>query len=255
MTTNPGSIGVPPVSSVPLAFQDLVEAELRLARGLYPPRTRHLEAAAYVREMFEEYWSGVKTHVERREVGILLHALVRVAAMAQRAAQDLILARPATAAELSAWTDSWAPPLVAGFARLVVDEEPRLRACLGPPLLTSHAAAMWLRFAVRRYEDCIEMGVSRRSSKIALDQLVDVAARCRVIAADLNYLARATAGIGSPQSPIVNGSPASPDPWRPRAREALCPHCRSLDTTETKADGVFVCHTCGNRFLPDPEST
>jgi len=268
------------------AFQDLVYAELRLARGLYPPRTRHLEAAAYIREMYDDYWSGVKTHVERRAPGVLLHALIRVAAMAQRAAEDLILDRPPSATELSAgWSNSFTQPMPAPlFARLATEEEPRLRSCLGPPLLASHAAAMWLRFAVRRYEDAIEMGVTRRSAKLALDQLVDIAARCRVIAADLNYLARATAGPGlpggtgipgtaygpaaghgtavgrarvaglpvNPQSPALGPEPAPRAPSPETPTEAECPACHSYDARRHH-DGGLRCRTCGNHFLPEPE--
>lgn len=221
--------GVPPVNSA-VTFQDLVDAELRLARQLYPERQRHLEAAAYIREKFEDYWQAVKVRVLGRDVRPLARGVVQLAAMAQRAAEDLHLAERACGVPLS-------------FADQVTDKVPELRRCLHWPLKTSHAAATWLRQAVSRYEAAVELGVPHKSPQLALEQLVIIAGCCRVVAEDLRYLERTAPGS------------AKLDFAQPS-----CPACHSTNTRRWRySERVtqpkdWLCNSCGQTFFPSAPS-
>jgi len=221
-----------PVGQSAVSFKDLVTAELRLARQLYPARDRHLEAAAYIREKFEDYWQAVKVRVLGRDVRPLLRSLVQLAAMAQRAAEDLRLAERACGVALS-------------FQDQVTDKLPDLRWCLHRPLKTSHAAATWLRFAVDRYESAVEVGVPHKSPQLVLEQLVILAGCCRVVAEDLHYLERADGSAGPPEST----APAL-------QLEAECSWCHSRDTARQlynergPALNEWRCRTCGRTFYP-----
>lgn len=222
----------PLVGQFAVSFQDLVGAELRLARQLYPARDRHLEAAAFIREKFEDYWQAVKVRVLGRDVRPLLRSLVQLAAMAQRAAEDLRLAERACGVALS-------------FQDQVADKLPELHGCLHRPLKTSHAAATWLRFAVDRYESAVELGVPHKSPQLVLEQLVILAGCCRVVAENLHYLERADGSAGPPEST----APAL-------QLEAECSWCHSRDTARQvynergPALNEWRCRTCGRTFYP-----
>jgi hypothetical protein len=74
-------------------FPEMVNAELCLARSLHPPRASLHEAYAVILEELEEFWSEVKKKKSQRSSFLLLEELVQVAAMVQRAAEDLGLVR------------------------------------------------------------------------------------------------------------------------------------------------------------------
>ena len=69
------------------AFLELVEFELSKARAGHGPMTTQHEAYAVIKEELDEFWDEVKAKKFNREEA--LGELVQIAAMAQRAAEDL----------------------------------------------------------------------------------------------------------------------------------------------------------------------
>ena len=68
-------------------------AELKLARGMYPPLNSAHEAASVIREEYEEFWLEVKKKPLHRSKSMMMEELVQLGAMCQRAAEDLGLVR------------------------------------------------------------------------------------------------------------------------------------------------------------------
>lgn len=72
-------------------FQDLVERELEQARKQHGPITGCHDAYGRLLEEVDEFWDEVKLKDCLRNPGRMRAELVQVAAMAQRAAEDLNL--------------------------------------------------------------------------------------------------------------------------------------------------------------------
>lgn len=73
-----------------MSFPKLVAAELERARRLHPtPHHSPHEAAAVILEEYEEFWELVKEKPQYMVRRRLLAELTHVAAMCQRAAEDL----------------------------------------------------------------------------------------------------------------------------------------------------------------------
>lgn len=70
-------------------FTVLVKKELIKSRTQYRPMTTFHEAAGVLREEFEEFWDEVKK--KDCNINLMLAELVQVGAMAQAAAEDLLL--------------------------------------------------------------------------------------------------------------------------------------------------------------------
>ena len=78
------------------AFAKIVRAELIAARAQHGPQNSAHEAYAVILEEVEEFWEEVKKKREARSKAKMLSELVQIAAMAQRAAEDLALITPET---------------------------------------------------------------------------------------------------------------------------------------------------------------
>lgn len=72
-------------------FQELVERELQRARELHGPITGAHDAYGRLLEEVDEFWDEVKMRQSVRSPDRMRDELVQVAAMAQRAAEDLKL--------------------------------------------------------------------------------------------------------------------------------------------------------------------
>jgi hypothetical protein len=72
-----------------MSFADLVRDELRGARMAHANLHSSHEAYAVLLEEVEEFWEEVRKKVRLRDRSRMLGELVQVAAMAQRAAEDL----------------------------------------------------------------------------------------------------------------------------------------------------------------------
>lgn len=70
-------------------FEMLVREELQDARKVFPPMRNAHEAYAVILEELEEFWVWVRVKQSRRDHREMLKELVQVAAMCQRAAEDL----------------------------------------------------------------------------------------------------------------------------------------------------------------------
>jgi hypothetical protein len=72
-------------------FQMLVDRELESARKVHGPIRGHHDAYGRLLEEVDEFWDEVKLKGHLRNRNKTLNELVQVAAMAQRAAEDLKL--------------------------------------------------------------------------------------------------------------------------------------------------------------------
>lgn len=72
-------------------FPELVAEELQIARNLYPPLNSAHEAYAVILEEVDEFWEEVKKPPKLRSRADMLEELAEIAAMCQRAAEDLCL--------------------------------------------------------------------------------------------------------------------------------------------------------------------
>ena len=72
-----------------MSFTDRVALELARAQTLYPPLHSAHEAYAVLAEELDEFWDQVRTQDVLRDRTAMLAELVQIAAMAQRAAEDL----------------------------------------------------------------------------------------------------------------------------------------------------------------------
>lgn len=75
-------------------FAKIVRAELIAAREKHGPQRSCHESYAVILEEVEEFWWEVKKRADARSKTRLLQELVQIAAMAQRAAEDLGLIEP-----------------------------------------------------------------------------------------------------------------------------------------------------------------
>jgi len=75
-------------------FAKIVRAELIAARAKHGPQRSSHEAYAVILEEVDEFWEEVKLKSENRSKIRMLHELVQISAMAQRAAEDLGLIDP-----------------------------------------------------------------------------------------------------------------------------------------------------------------
>jgi hypothetical protein len=72
-------------------FTGAVAGELKYARKSFPAFHSAHEAYAVILEEVEEFWEQVKTNDAQRDSDAMLGELIQIAAMAQRAAEDLKL--------------------------------------------------------------------------------------------------------------------------------------------------------------------
>jgi hypothetical protein len=72
-------------------FAKLVQAELASAKDNHPPQNSAHEAYAVMLEEVEEFWDECRKKKKDRSPSNMLKELVQIAAMAQRAAEDLNL--------------------------------------------------------------------------------------------------------------------------------------------------------------------
>lgn len=72
-------------------FTKRVLFELAVARTNHEPMRSSHEAFSVILEELEEFWDQVKLKVELRSPDKMLGELIQIAAMAQRAAEDLDL--------------------------------------------------------------------------------------------------------------------------------------------------------------------
>lgn len=72
-----------------MTFAEKVKEELIQARAMHDPLTSSHEAYAVIMEEVDEFWDEVKMRIQKTDR--MLAELVQVAAMAQRAAEDLDL--------------------------------------------------------------------------------------------------------------------------------------------------------------------
>ncbi len=75
-------------------FPELVAEELAQARRDYSPMVNAHEAYAVILEECQEFWDEVKIKQGNRNPPQMRLELVQIAAMCQRAAEDLGLTRP-----------------------------------------------------------------------------------------------------------------------------------------------------------------
>lgn len=186
-------------------FHALVAAELASARALWPPMTDLGESAEVIREELAEFQVEVFKKAQHRDRGKLLKELVQIAAMCQRAAEDLGLAHygcPATYAPRSA-------PLPAtpfNFADLVAARYPRMWKNIPDQAFTSHGALARLRVCCKGYTDIVEANLYRPQEawpySLLLDELVALATLCWCCSSAL----RLTLNPPIPESP----NPCSP---------------------------------------------
>ncbi len=81
--------------SVPAGFTEMVRLELTSARVAHPAKFSSLhEAHSVLLEEVEEFWDEVKKQERHRCPDRIISELVQVAAMAQRAAEDLFGVNP-----------------------------------------------------------------------------------------------------------------------------------------------------------------
>lgn len=73
-----------------LSFALDVQAELKHARARYPNLHSLHEAYAVIAEELDEFWDHVRLRPVRRDKAAIRKELVQIAAMAQRACEDLI---------------------------------------------------------------------------------------------------------------------------------------------------------------------
>lgn len=72
-------------------FQEKVRIELTEARSSHERINSAHEAYSVILEELDEFWEQVRMKREARDKGEMLKELVQIAAMAQRAAEDLEL--------------------------------------------------------------------------------------------------------------------------------------------------------------------
>lgn len=72
-------------------FQAAVSAELSRARSAHAPQTSLHESYAVILEELDELWDECRKKASKRDPAAVLKELVQIAAMAQRAAEDLHL--------------------------------------------------------------------------------------------------------------------------------------------------------------------
>jgi len=70
-------------------FPELVKIELACARASHGPQASLHEAYAVILEEVDELWDEVKKKRQNRSQGKILGELIQIAAMCQRAAEDL----------------------------------------------------------------------------------------------------------------------------------------------------------------------
>lgn len=75
-------------------FATIVRAELAAARAKHGPLNSAHEAYAVILEELDEFWGHCRLKAEDRSKTLVLRELAQVAAMAQRAAEDLGLVGP-----------------------------------------------------------------------------------------------------------------------------------------------------------------
>lgn len=75
----------------PNPFAHAVACELARAKAKYAPLNSHHEAYAVMLEELDEYWQEVKRWPLSHDTAKMRAELVQIAAMAQRAAEDLNL--------------------------------------------------------------------------------------------------------------------------------------------------------------------
>jgi ribosome-binding protein aMBF1 (putative translation factor) len=75
------------------AFPDRMAVELQTARAKHPSINTHHEAYSIILEEIDEYWEEVRRKKEARSQAYMLSELVQIAAMCQRAAEDLGLVK------------------------------------------------------------------------------------------------------------------------------------------------------------------
>jgi hypothetical protein len=75
----------------PSPFRSQVESELASARAKHARLNSAHEAYAVILEELDEFWDQVRLRREQRDKREMLKELIQVAAMAQRAAEDLEL--------------------------------------------------------------------------------------------------------------------------------------------------------------------
>ncbi len=77
-------------------FAKIVRAELIAARAKHAPQHSVHESYAVILEEVDEFWAECKLQSGQRDKIRMLRELVQIAAMAQRAAEDLGLIDPET---------------------------------------------------------------------------------------------------------------------------------------------------------------
>lgn len=177
----PSGTGVAPVTSSSATFLDLVNRELHAARLTWDDMADGLEAIGVIREEFDEFWDEVKK--KQRDPEVELRELVQIAAMCQRAIEDLT-------PRFIHWQGRG--PLHAAAALRVK----QMRAAFETPLRAAHAAATWLRVTIGKLDDLFGLGCfaqfDRDSNKVVLlyELLIDLYSQCAIIVADLHLLDR-----------------------------------------------------------------
>ena len=67
-----------------------VQLELQRARAKHAPINSLHEGYAVIAEELDELWDQVRMKSELRDIGVVYHELIQIAAMAQRTAEDVI---------------------------------------------------------------------------------------------------------------------------------------------------------------------
>ncbi len=176
LLVTPPPAALPP--GAPDAFAQCVAIELHAAQAQWGRMSDLADACGILAEELDEFWEECRKPAPQRSAQRLLVELIQIAAMCQRAVDDLALLRAVLGA-----------PLTVRFGAYT-DEAYRDWRRRARPMRTCHGAHTHLRAALEHVTAALRH-TGRPAEVLALLALAELYARCQAATEDLDLLARA----------------------------------------------------------------